>query len=176
MKKALFFCMTAILVSGLLVAAYAQDEKDPGTPQYGGVLKILRNVGPTDPIGDTVEMGPTGFNVSNRVCIEPLFNVNAAGEYIPMLATGTELAPDKTYIDIILRKGVKFHDGTDFNAEACRWNIDNWIRERSGKKPQWKSVEVIDDYKVRLHLHYFSNVLYATFGNQASFQVSPTNY
>ncbi len=172
MKKVLCIYVMAILVFGLSVAVYAKDA----APQYGGILKILRNVPPTDPIGDVPEMGPTGFNVVNFVAIEPLFAVTASGDLKPMLATGTELAPDKSYIDIILRKGVKFHDGTDFNAKACKWNLDNWIRERSGKKPQWKSVEIIDDYRVRLHLNYFANNLYGSFGAQAAFQVSPTAF
>ncbi len=28
------------------------------------------------------------------------------------------------YMDITLREGVKFHDGSDWNATVCKWNID----------------------------------------------------
>jgi ABC-type transport system substrate-binding protein len=108
--------------------------------------------------------------------LEPLLAVHFTGQFVPMLATEWKLAPDRSYLDLTLRKGVKFHDGTDFNAEACKWNLDRWIAERGGRNPQMKSAEILDPYKVRLHLNYYTNYLFATLGSQGGFQVSPTAY
>jgi peptide/nickel transport system substrate-binding protein len=68
-------------------------------------------------------------------------------------------------MDITLRQGVKFHDGSVFNAEACKWNMDRNTLKRPSAKPQWKSIEVIGEYKVRVNLNYWSNTLYYGLGN-----------
>ncbi len=63
---------------------------------------------------------------------------------------------DPTTIDLKLRKGVKFHDGSDFNAAVAKWNL-----ERSGTHPKSqikttvdsiKSMQIVDDYTLRLNL------------------------
>jgi ABC-type transport system substrate-binding protein len=50
----------------------------------------------------------------------------------PGLAEKWEQAPgdNKTWI-FHLRKGVKFHDGTDFNADAVIWNLDRYFKNDS---------------------------------------------
>jgi peptide/nickel transport system substrate-binding protein len=69
-----------------------------------------------------------------------------------MLAESWKIAPDASYVDFMLRKGIKFHDGEDFNAQAVKVNIDIQITS-----PIWtnlwplKSCEVIDDYTVRMY-------------------------
>src|ERR1700732_3443922 len=54
----------------------------------------------------------------------------------PGLAEKWEQAPDdnKTWI-FHLRRGVKFHDGTDFNADAVVWNLDRYFKSDS---PQYE--------------------------------------
>jgi peptide/nickel transport system substrate-binding protein len=51
-------------------------------------------------------------------------------EIIGELAEGWDLSADGLTWTLTLRKGVKFHDGTDFDAEAVKWNIDRmWNKE-----------------------------------------------
>jgi peptide/nickel transport system substrate-binding protein len=45
----------------------------------------------------------------------------------PGLAEKWEVSADGKTITFNLRKGVKFHDGTDFNAEAVCFNLDRWF-------------------------------------------------
>ena len=47
-------------------------------------------------------------------------------ELAPMLATSWNVSPDAKTYTFKLRDGVKFHDGTDFNAEAVCFNFDRW--------------------------------------------------
>ena len=54
------------------------------------------------------------------------------------------------------REGVKFHDGTDFNAETVKYQIE-WIQDK--RNGCWsrtpilpiKSVEIVDEYTVKWH-------------------------
>jgi peptide/nickel transport system substrate-binding protein len=47
-------------------------------------------------------------------------------ELEPALATEWKVNDDATVFTFTLREGVKFHDGTDFNAEAVCFNFDRW--------------------------------------------------
>jgi peptide/nickel transport system substrate-binding protein len=76
-------------------------------------------------------------------------------ELKPELAESWKLV-DPTTIELVLRKGVKFHDGTDFTAEVAKFNLD---RIKNHPKANWtstlvdfKSVEVVDSGKIRLLL------------------------
>lgn len=44
--------------------------------------------------------------------------------YYPGLATSWQVSPDAKSITFELRRGVKFHDGTPFNAEAVKFTLD----------------------------------------------------
>jgi len=89
---------------------------------------------------------------------EPLVVMDLEGKIKPNLATSWERVDDITWI-LNLRKGVKFHDGTPFNASAVVFTIE---RSLSKDKPSWASatvlqgkvskVEAIDDYTVKFTL------------------------
>ncbi len=61
---------------------------------------------------------------------------------------------DPTTIVFKLRKGVKFHDGSDFNAEVAKWSL-----ERMGNRPKsvskmlaanFDTLEVVDPYTLKI--------------------------
>jgi peptide/nickel transport system substrate-binding protein len=60
-------------------------------------------------------------------CLEPLYQY-APGSTLPIPALATECTPnaDGTEWTCKLRQGVKFHDGTDFNADAVVFNFERW--------------------------------------------------
>ena len=47
-------------------------------------------------------------------------------DLIPGLATEWSANEDATVWNFVLREGVSFHDGTPFNAEAVKFNVDRW--------------------------------------------------
>ncbi|MGD9805283.1 MAG: ABC transporter substrate-binding protein [Hyphomicrobiaceae bacterium] len=80
---------------------------------------------------------------------------------IPGLAESWESDKnDRTKWTFKLRKGVKFHDGSEFNADAVVFNMDRLFNEKSPqysarmaslvnfRLPAYKSVRKIDDYTV----------------------------
>jgi peptide/nickel transport system substrate-binding protein len=69
-----------------------------------------------------------------------LFELGAGGKVLPDLATGYTFSPDAKTVTITLRQGVKFTDGTPFNAQAVDYN---WERDlgpvaiKNGLNPPW---------------------------------------
>ncbi|MEO7741470.1 MAG: ABC transporter substrate-binding protein [Usitatibacter sp.] len=53
-------------------------------------------------------------------------------EIVPDLAESWSLSPDNLKWTFKLRKGVKFHDGTPFNAEAVKFNIEKVLDPKTG--------------------------------------------
>jgi peptide/nickel transport system substrate-binding protein len=84
-------------------------------------------------------------------CVEPLLRLDGEQNLQPWLAESFEIAADYSSVTLYLRHGVKFHDGTDFNADAVVYAV-----EQALANPQYtigKAFEepvVLDDYKVRL--------------------------
>jgi peptide/nickel transport system substrate-binding protein len=76
-----------------------------------------------------------------------------------------------------LRQGVKFHDGTDFNAEAAKYNLD--IIRESGLHATLDSVtsiDIIGNYTIRLNLSSYDPAMLANLAANwaAGAMVSPT--
>ena len=61
----------------------------------------------------------------------PLVGRQASRDSVPGLATEWKVDDDdKTKWVFKLREGVKFHDGTDFNADAVVWNLDKLLERQ----------------------------------------------
>src|SRR6202008_1336756 len=76
-----------------------------------------------------------------------------------------------------LRRGVKFHDGTDFNAEVVKFNFNRMKTEaksvRKGEVASIDTVDVVDPYTIRINLRRPDAALLATLTDRASMMVSP---
>ena len=88
---------------------------------------------------------------------EGLFEFNQKNERVPCLATDFTASQDGLTYTINLRKGVKFSDGTPFNGEAVKINLeraanpDNHLK-RYNLYGNIKNVEAVNDYQVKVHL------------------------
>lgn len=75
-------------------------------------------------------------------------------EIVPELAESWTLSPDGGVLTFKLRKGVKFHDGTPFTAEAVKFSWDRMLKADLSGAGKYKtyadlnSVKVVDDYTV----------------------------
>lgn len=89
---------------------------------------------------------------------EGLVKKDKDGELVGSLAKSWTAVDDVTW-EFVLNEGVKFHDGTDFNAEAVKKSFDRILdpvvaTPRAFLLESVKEVEVVSDYVVRLHTHY----------------------
>ena len=103
----------------------------------------------------------------------------------PALATSWTMSDDGLTWTFKLRKGVKFHDGTPFNADAVVFSLE---RQRDNKHPyyndkftRWdlkfsgiKQTRKVDDYTVQIVLKEKFPVLLANLAGYVGYIVSPT--
>ena len=66
------------------------------------------------------------------------------------------IQPDPKTLVFKLRRGVKFHDGTDFNAEAAKFNFNRMKTEpksvRKGETASIDTIDVVDSHTIKLNL------------------------
>jgi peptide/nickel transport system substrate-binding protein len=114
---------------------------------------------------DFIDLDPAYAYASEQValnnCYENLtwYNPPGSDELLsPGLATSWQSNEDASEWTFHLREGVRFQDGTPFNADAVKASIEHYLAaEGAGCSWIWDAVEgvdVLDDYTVRLHLGY----------------------
>jgi peptide/nickel transport system substrate-binding protein len=97
----------------------------------------------------------------------------------PELATSWETSPDGRAWTFRLRRGVKFHDGTDFNAEAVKFTFDRLLDPRrqfasSGVFAFIDEVRVVDPYTVTINTKYPFGAVLTYLSHTGGGIVSPT--
>jgi peptide/nickel transport system substrate-binding protein len=101
-----------LLALALVAGASATPAKE------GGTLVVGRTAGEPDALDPTLARTFSGREVFLTFC-EKLYDLNAQAQIVPQLASALPtISKDKLTVTIPLRKGVKFNDGTPFNADA----------------------------------------------------------
>jgi peptide/nickel transport system substrate-binding protein len=138
------FVIAALLVAGLPTAAQGADT-----------LVIASGTDIENMNIHLVTSSPS-FSVLEHI-YEPLFQMSPEGVLEPLLAESITSTGDTTYI-IELRQGISFSDGTPFNAEAVKANLD-WVLDADNAAPfrfllvvggEPAQVDVIDEYTVQI--------------------------
>jgi peptide/nickel transport system substrate-binding protein len=106
----------------------------------GGVLRIGMTAAGIPYTGGQPDQGFKGFRFTGNQLYDPLIRWDLSpGERLPSIVPGLAeswevRADDPTKWVFKLRRGVTFHDGTDFNADAVVWN---WEALRNKDAPQY---------------------------------------
>jgi ABC-type transport system substrate-binding protein len=101
------------------------------------------------------------------VSFEPLIREYIDGSLEPLLATKWEVASDLSSITLTLRQGVKFHDGSDFNAAVVKWNLEQQKSYKRSITQFFSSIDVVDNYTVRINLSKYQNNILNALANVA---------
>ena len=127
------------------------------TPVKGGKLVYGLTLAPSgiDPHVDaSSELGIPLTSVYDTLVYQDL-----DGSFVPGLAERWEISQDGAAYTFYLRSDVKFHDGTRFDADAVKFNLeriaDPEMRSRKalGMLGPYSHTEVVDEYVVSIHFH-----------------------
>lgn len=152
--------------SAIAIAALACGPSLAEEPKQGGTL-IIGLDSEADFLDNQAAGGWVTWRV-NKNMFDALFTENltvsdkAVPDIIPELAESHSVSDDGMEWTINLRQGVKFQDGTDFNAEAVKWNIERmWDKDSEQYSAKaggctafsWQTldkVEVVSEHTVKL--------------------------
>ncbi len=192
-------CVVALFIAGLLVSCAQPVTVAPSAPasaqptsaasasvpaaassptsarQYGGILRV------TD-TRDGQSLGyPPGMTLANSYrqaspALEPLFRFDKTGNLTPWLATDYKNDVAAKTITLTLRQGVKFHDGTDFNAQAVKWNLDQSVSKKAAGTENFNAIDVLDDYTVRIILARWDSTSTGYLAQSLGLIISPTAF
>ena len=169
----------AMAAGALALGACRPVAAETATPRRGGTLAVglvHDNTKTMDPRPSIqLDERQVLFLLYNTlVSVEPDFSLK------PDLAKSWTIENDGKRYVFTLQEGVKFHDGTPFDAEAVRWNIAQRLDEKvkSSQRPQLlpviASVEVLGPYVVAFNLNYAYPSLLADLADRAGMMISPT--
>ena len=125
--------------TALAAAALMAGVAAPGPALAGGTLRIAMtatDVPTTTGIPNNGFEGVRflGFTAYDSLVEWDLSKADKPADIVPGLAESWKQSPDDlTKWTFTLRKGVKFHDGTDFNADAVIWNFARSFDEKSAQ-------------------------------------------
>jgi peptide/nickel transport system substrate-binding protein len=163
----------AYAVAGIPRPAFAQSgelpfpEDDPDA-RTGGILRFGMQVQRMD---DPATYSWTQMSNQTRHILEYLVLTDTDNVTRPMLAESWEASDDLMTWTFHLRRGVRWHNGDEFNADDVIFNFERWmdpelgspnaglstfsamLEERDGRREMIPgSIERVDDHTVRLNL------------------------
>ena len=155
-RKVLLLSVFILILSTMLFGC-ANNNEEVVSSEEKSEKNMLTFAWPRD-IG---EMNPHVYNPSQlfaqSMVYEPLVSYQEGGELKPHLAESWDISEDGKEYTFHLREGVKFSDGTSFNAEVVKKNFDTILNHLDmhswlGFLSKINSTEVVDEYTFKLTL------------------------
>ena len=120
-----------------------------------------------------------GRIVFTSLC-DKLIDVDSKLEFVPSLASEWSWSNENKTLTFKLREDALFHDGTPFNAEAAKANLDRARTDdeslRKSELTSVEDVEVVDEFTVALHLTQPDATLLAQLSDRAGMMLSPDSF
>lgn len=171
MKRNTSLVVLVVVLMGLLMATVGSSAQSKTLTIASGTDIENTNI-------HVVTSSPS-FSVLEHI-YEPLFSMNVDGVLEPLLAESITATSDNTYV-IQLKEGISFSDGTPFNAEAVKANLDWVLDAANGAAFRFllvvagtpAEVEVLDEYSVQITTPFPFAPLPAHLSHGALAMVSP---
>ena len=181
MKKILLTTLFLSIACSLIIGICS--EPAPAAPLPPGAWKVTP---PEQLGGDFIWASTLGIpNMGSHIdanspsivypIFEPLIRTDENGRLFGWLAESWKISPDKKSITFNLRKGVKFHDGTDFNAEAVKYNLEQSLAANlpgSFVLKKVSSYDIIDTHTLRMNLTVYDQTLLLRLAQSVIGQIS----
>lgn len=139
-------------VSSTAASASVASGGTPAVLKRGGNMVVAFSVDPRSM--DPAHTGEPQARTARGCVTESLFDLDSKGNLVPKLAESWEQTDPTSYL-LHLRKGIKFTDGTVFDAAAVKFNFDRMIDPATqnvwaSEITQLASMEIVDSSTVRL--------------------------
>ncbi|WP_395679108.1 glutathione ABC transporter substrate-binding protein [Inquilinus sp.] len=162
-RRALIGCAAAALLA-LPGAAMAKTL----------VIGIQENLTGLDPSN----ANETSAQSASRLFYQGLYGFDRDMKLVPLLAESFTVSDDAKQYTFVLRQGVKFQDGTDFNAQAVKISLERLANPENKLKRQsllsmLDHVEVVDDHTVKVLLKEPFGALVNTLAHPGTMIISP---
>jgi glutathione transport system substrate-binding protein len=167
-----------VLLRSLLVPALALavGAAGPAFASKDVVFAVASTFTTTDPY----DANDTLSQAMAKSFYEGLYGFDKDMKMVPVLAEGYEASKDGLVYTIKLKKGIKFHDGTDFKADAVKVNLDrvtnpdNKLKRYGLYNNNIAKVEVVDDYTARITLKTPFSPFINQLAHPSTVMISPT--
>lgn len=118
---------TALVVTALALTGCAKSDRDSSGGSGGGGGTFVF-AGSAEPVSLDPFFASDGesFRISRQIFEGLVGTKPGTADPAPRLATSWDTSGDGLTYTFHLRDGVKFQDGTDFNADAVCFNFDRW--------------------------------------------------
>ena len=131
-----------------------QVEVTPTPPPKGGDTLTFRLALDPESLDNAQTTSGDAESVFATFIVERLVYVDEDGKTHPWLAKSWDISPDNLQVTFHLQQGVKFTDGTDFNADAVKFQFDRIMDKATASPalayiPTLKSVDVVDNSTVK---------------------------
>jgi peptide/nickel transport system substrate-binding protein len=135
-RRCLIVVLVVLFILSGLGPTYVFISQPAFPPQDIVVWEITDNPDSMDPAVDYEHLGNWVLSNIYETLFTYPFDSNATEPLVPLLAAGPySISPDGRNYTIEVRQGITFHDGTPFNANCVKWNIERAMKifaERSG--------------------------------------------
>ncbi len=114
-----------------------------GAPRRGGALTV--HLGAEQRILNPALRASTGVYIVTSKIVEALVDLDAKGDFAPVLATSWEAAPDGRTVTFRLREGVTWHDGKPFTAADVQYTaMELWKKHLNYGTQLQQFLEAVD--------------------------------
>ncbi|MED4750679.1 glutathione ABC transporter substrate-binding protein [Brevibacillus choshinensis] len=167
-QKWFLFCVSFLFATAMLTgcAGNSDPTSSANVPaaengKQEDTTKLTPNVEVTVALeAEATSLDPWNSTDSNSLNIlstmfEGLLSLDENGEIVPVLATDYKMSADATSLTFHLRRGVLFHDGTPFDAQVVKMNLD-YVRNKANGMARASffgfinEVTVVDPYTVTI--------------------------